>query len=99
MKKRMTVLKAFHKTLCEVAKNMGCDEPYLCEIDQEIRWEGGPFEWAPSLTGGSHLHAGEMGTYSIPLRDEALVKAVAQVKEDGYFIECVNNYSITVYEA
>ena len=97
MKKRMTVLKALHKALCEAVKDTGYDEPYLCKTDQEIRWEG-PFEWAPCLTGGTSLYAGEMGKYSLE-PDEAITKLIAQVKEDGYFIECVNNYSITVYEA
>ena len=31
-----------------------------------VCWEGGPFDWALALSGGSSIYAGESGCYSTP---------------------------------
>jgi len=58
-----------------------------------IAWDG-PFEWAPSLTGGSDLYAGEIGNYSSPNSWYKEFEAIEK-KFDVYF-ECQNSWSLIV---
>lgn len=60
-----------------------------------ILWDG-PFEWAPALTGGSHLCAGEMGSYSTPSGWHHEVSEIEQRR--GLLFECQNSYTLTVWD-
>lgn len=60
-----------------------------------IIWDG-PFEWAPALTGGSHLCAGETGTYSqgSPWYEEF---EMIESERDVMF-ECQNSCTLTIWD-
>lgn len=60
-----------------------------------IVWDG-PFEWAPALTGGSHLCAGETGSYSTASGWHHEVSEIERRR--GLHFECENSYSLTIWD-
>ena len=71
----------------------------VLEMDDAVlvSWEGGPFEWAPALTGGSCIFAGEFGNYS---EENSWYAAVLDIQERyAVFFECQNSFQISVWEA
>ncbi len=60
-----------------------------------VVWEGGPYEWAPALTGGSSIFAGEFGDYGEenPWYDEF----AAICDKYGVYCECNNSFSLSVW--
>jgi len=56
-----------------------------------ICWEGGPFEWAVALSGGSNLWAGEFGNYSA--RGDLDITAGV-----GWFAEPQNHFTLLFYK-
>ena len=62
-----------------------------------VSWESGPCEWAPALTGGAVIEAGELGCWSEanPWYDEF----AAWCRSRGVHVECQNDFQLSVWEA
>ncbi len=101
--KQKKALNDLKRLLVKKAKKMGYRDPDIRVFPKGhsadypvLSWEEGPYEWAPALTGGSDLHAGETGRYSQenPWFDE--VEAIKE-KHQCYF-ECQNNFQLSAWE-
>lgn len=57
-----------------------------------VCFEEGPYEWAPMLTGGSSIFAGETGSYSTP------GDYPNGVRNSFVWAECQNNFAICLYK-
>jgi hypothetical protein len=57
-----------------------------------VCYEEGPFEWAPSLSGGSSIYAGETGSYGSP---GDFPQGLCNQHVWG---ECQNNFAICFYK-
>jgi hypothetical protein len=61
-----------------------------------LSWEGGPFDWAVCLTGGSALWAGEFGHY---YEDNPWFDKVEEIKDKfGIYFECQNSFQISAWD-
>lgn len=55
-----------------------------------VAWEGGPFEWAPAVTGGESIYWGEFGG-SIP------PEIVGILDGDGWGVECYYSFDLQFF--
>ncbi len=96
-------LNALKKLLISEAKKMGYagDEIIILPAGHSanyplLSWEGGPFEWAPALTGGSWLGASGMGSWS---QENPWFHKVKNIeKKFGIYFECQNSFQLTAWE-
>ena len=61
-----------------------------------LAWDG-PFEWT-MITCGSSIYAGELGNYSL-LTESRIQKALDTIRDEGGFLECINNSWLGLYDA
>lgn len=63
--------------------------PSLC-------WEDGPYEWAACFSLDESVYCGELGKYGMPLTGR-LAEVKKEINDAGFYFECQNNFTVSVY--
>jgi len=78
-------------SLLAYIKSLGIGDDAFISDGNSVIWEGGPFEWAISLSMGAGIYAGEFG-YGDKIKP-------GWEAPDGFYLEAVNSYSVAIYPA